>query len=248
MIDFKNKVALVTGASRGIGRAIAETFASGGAKLIITATSNAIEKVAEEIKTAYNAEIISFYGDISKEEVVKDLFKLIQEKFGKLDICVNNAGITKDGLSMRMSPSDFDAVINVNLRSVFLVSKEAALMMMKEKYGKIVNMSSIVGVRGNAGQANYAASKAGIIGITKSMAVELAKRNITVNAIAPGFIDTDMTKAISDKAKEEFMKLIPMEKAGQSQDIADAVAFFASDRSKYITGQTLVVDGGLLLR
>ncbi len=247
-MDFKDKIALVTGASRGIGRAIAETFAAGGAKLIITATSNAIETVAKEIRSQFGVEVISFYGDISDESVVKSLFKTITEKFGKLDICVNNAGITKDGLSMRMSADDFDAVINVNLRSVFLVSKEAALMMMKEKYGKIINMSSIVGVRGNAGQANYAASKAGIIGITKSMAVELAKRNITINAIAPGFIDTDMTKAISDKAKEEFMKLIPMERAGSAQDIANAVAFFASDMSKYITGQTLVVDGGLLLK
>ncbi|HBD94674.1 MAG: 3-oxoacyl-[acyl-carrier-protein] reductase [Spirochaetes bacterium GWF1_31_7] len=247
-MNFKDKIALVTGASRGIGRAIAETFAAGGAKLIITATSNAIETVAKEIGSQFGVEVISFYGDISDENVVKSLFKTIAEKFGRLDICVNNAGITKDGLSMRMSADDFDAVINVNLRSVFLVSKEAALMMMKEKYGKIVNMSSIVGVRGNAGQANYAASKAGIIGITKSMAVELAKRNITINAIAPGFIDTDMTKAISDKAKEEFMKLIPMERAGSAQDIANAVAFFASDMSKYITGQTLVVDGGLLLK
>ena len=247
-MEFKDKIALVTGASRGIGRAIADTLASGGATLIITATSNAIEQVASEIKEKYNVEVTSFYGDISKEEVVKELFGMIDKKYGKLHICVNNAGITRDGLSMRMGMDDFDAVINVNLRSSFMVSKEAALIMMKERYGKIVNMSSIVGVRGNAGQVNYAASKAGLIAMTKTMAVELAKRNITVNAIAPGFIDTDMTKAISDKAKEEFMKLIPMEKAGQAQDIADAVAFFSSDKSKYITGQTLIVDGGLLLR
>lgn len=247
-MDFTNKIALITGASRGLGRAIAEKLAAGGAKLIITATSNAIEAVADEIAKKYNTEVASFYGDISKEDSVKNLFKMIQDKFGKLDICINNAGITKDGLSMRMGTDDFDAVINVNLRSVFLVSKEASLMMMKERYGKIVNMSSIVGIRGNAGQVNYAASKAGIIGITKTMAVELAKRNITVNAIAPGFIDTDMTKAISDKAKDEFMKLIPMERAGEADDIAEAASFLASDKSKYITGQVLVVDGGLLLK
>ena len=149
---------------------------------------------------------------------------------------------------MRMSVEDFDKVISVNLRSVFLVSKEASMLMMREKYGKIINMSSIVGIRGNVGQANYSASKAGIIGLTKTMAAELAKRNITINAVAPGFIDTDMTKAVSDKAKEDFLKMIPMEKAGEANDIAEAVLFFASDKSKYITGQVLVVDGGLLLK
>ena len=178
-MDFNGKVALVTGATRGLGRAIADKLAAGGASLIITATSNAIESVAAELKEKYNVEVVSFYGDISQEETVKALFKLIEEKFGKLDICVNNAGITKDGLSMRMSAEDFDRVLTVNLRSTFLVSKEASMMMMKARYGKIVNMSSIVGIQGNVGQANYAASKAGIIGLTKSMAVELAKRNVT---------------------------------------------------------------------
>jgi len=247
-MDLKDKIALVTGASRGIGRAIAEKFASEGAKLILTATSEAINDVVKQISEKYGIEAIGVAGDVSKEEDVKTLFKIIVEKFGKLDICVNNAGITKDTLSMRMSAEDFDKVINVNLRSVFLVSKEAAMVMMKEKYGKIINMSSIVGIRGNVGQTNYAASKAGIIGITKTMAAELAKRNITVNAVAPGFIDTDMTKAVSEKAKEEFLKMIPMEKSGEANDIAEAVCFFASDKSKYITGQVLVVDGGLLLR
>jgi len=247
-MEFQNKIALVTGASRGIGYAIAEKFAKEKANLILTATSNAIEKVASELSAKYNIQAIGVAGDISKEADVKSLFKTITEKFGRLDICVNNAGITKDTLSMRMSAEDFDAVINVNLRSVFLVSKEAILLMMREKYGRIVNMSSIVGLRGNVGQANYAASKAGIIGLTKTLAAEVAKRNITVNAIAPGFIDTDMTKAVSDKAREEFLKLIPMEKAGLPEDIAEAVAFLASDRAKYITGQVLVVDGGLMLR
>ena len=247
-MDFNGKVALVTGATRGLGRAIADKLAAGGASLIITATSNAIESVAAELKEKYNVQVESFYGDISQEETVKALFKLIEEKFGKLDICVNNAGITKDGLSMRMSAEDFDRVLTVNLRSTFLVSKEASMMMMKARYGKIVNMSSIVGLQGNVGQANYAASKAGIIGLTKSMAVELAKRNVTVNAVAPGFIDTDMTRAVADKARDEFMSKIPMARAGVPEEIADAVAFLASDASRYITGQVLVVDGGLVLR
>jgi 3-oxoacyl-[acyl-carrier protein] reductase len=247
-MDFNGKVALVTGATRGLGRAIADKLAAGGASLIITATSNAIENVAAELKEKYNVQVESFYGDISQEETVKALFKLIEEKFEKLDICVNNAGITKDGLSMRMSAEDFDRVLTVNLRSTFLVSKEASMMMMKARYGKIVNMSSIVGLQGNVGQANYAASKAGIIGLTKSMAVELAKRNVTVNAVAPGFIDTDMTRAVADKARDEFMSRIPMCRAGVPEEIADAVAFFASDASRYITGQVLVVDGGMVLR
>ena len=247
-MDFNGKVALVTGATRGLGRAIADKLAAGGASLIITATSNAIESVAAELKEKYNVQVESFYGDISQEETVKALFKLIEEKFGKLDICVNNAGITKDGLSMRMSAEDFDRVLTVNLRSTFLVSKEASMMMMKARYGKIVNMSSIVGLQGNVGQANYAASKAGIIGLTKSMALELAKRNVTVNAVAPGFIDTDMTRAVADKARDEFMSKIPMARAGVPEEIADAVAFLASDASRYITGQVLVVDGGMILR
>ncbi|MBQ2294633.1 MAG: SDR family oxidoreductase, partial [Spirochaetales bacterium] len=158
------------------------------------------------------------------------------------------AGITKDGLSMRMSADDFDRVLTVNLRSTFLVSKEASMMMMRARYGKIVNMSSIVGIQGNVGQANYSASKAGIIGLTKSMALELAKRNVTVNAVAPGFIDTDMTRAVADKARDEFMSKIPMARAGVPEEIADAVAFLASDASRYITGQVLVVDGGMILR
>lgn len=247
-MDFKGKTALVTGASRGLGKAIVEKLAAGGASLMITATSEAIETVAAEIKEKYAVEVESFYGNISQEENVKALFNKINETFGKLDICVNNAGITKDGLSMRMSAEDFDRVIAVNLRSTFLVSKEASLMMMKARYGKIVNMSSIVGIQGNVGQANYAASKAGIIGLTKSMAIELAKRNVTVNAVAPGFIDTDMTRAVSDKSREDFMAKIPMCRAGVPEEVADAVVFLASDASRYITGQVLVVDGGLVLR
>jgi len=247
-MDFKDKIALVTGASRGLGYAIATKFAEGGASLIMTARSDSIKDTANEFSKKYNIKAIGVPGDISNEEYVKELFKIISSEFGKLSICVNNAGITKDGLSMRMSSSDFDDVINTNLKSTFLVSREAVIMMMREKYGRIVNLSSIVGIRGNVGQVNYSASKAGIIGITKTMAAEVAKRNITINAVAPGFIDTDMTKAISEKAKEEFLKIIPMERAGEPNDIAEAVAFLSSDSAKYITGQVLVVDGGLLLK
>ncbi len=245
-MDLKDKVALVTGGSRGIGRAIAEKLASEGASVIVLGTSSTANTAADEIKAkGYKAE--GYIADVSSEDEIKKLFDMIETKYGKLDICVNNAGITKDGLSMRMSTEDFDKVINVNLRSSFIVSRFASLLMMKAKYGKIVNLSSIVALKGNKGQANYAASKAGIIGLTMSMAVELAKRNITVNAVAPGFIDTDMTKAVSDKAKEFFMQQIPMGKSGEADDIAEAVLFLSSDRSKYITGQVIVVDGGLMI-
>ena len=244
-MDFNGKVALVTGATRGLGRAIADKLAAGGASLIITATSNAIESVAAELKEKYNVEVVSFYGDISQEETVKALFKLIEEKFGKLDICVNNAGITKDGLSMRMSADDFDRVLTVNLRSTFLVSKEASMMMMRARYGKIVNMSSIVGIQGNVGQANYSASKAGIIGLTKSMALELAKRNVTVNAVAPGFIDTDMTAKLSDDMREQWVKSIPLRRGGTPEDVANVALFLASELSSYVTGQVVNCCGGM---
>ncbi len=245
-MNLNDKVALVTGGSRGIGKAIAEKLATVGAKVIIVGTSDSIYAVADEMKkNKLSAE--GFVADVSNEDDVKKLFEMIEKTYGKLDICVNNAGITRDGLSMRMSTEDFDKVISVNLRSTFLVSRSASLMMMKAKYGKIVNMSSIVGLKGNKGQANYSASKAGIVGLTMSMALELAKRNVTVNAVAPGFIDTDMTKAVSDKARETFFQQIPMERAGDVNDIAEAVLFLSTDSSKYITGQTIVVDGGLML-
>ena len=246
---LENKVALVTGASRGIGRATAIKLASYGATVIVNYQGSK-EKAEEVVNTilANGGQAESYGCDVSDFESCGNMIGEIIKKYGHLDILVNNAGITRDGLSMRMSAEDFDRVLTVNLRSTFLVSKEASMMMMKARYGKIVNMSSIVGIQGNVGQANYAASKAGIIGLTKSMAVELAKRNVTVNAVAPGFIDTDMTRAVSEKAKEEFMTKIPMCRAGVPEEIADAVAFLASDASRYITGQVLVVDGGLVLR
>ena len=245
-MDLKNKIALVTGGSQGIGRAIAEKLAKEGADIILADISDSVTQAAAEI-AKLGVKAIGVKGSVADEGDVKNLFKKISDKFGRLDICINNAGISINGLTMRTSADDFDKVISVNLRSVFLVSKEAMLMMMKQKYGKIVNISSIVGIRGNAGQPGYSASKAGIIGLTKTMAAEVAKRNITINAIAPGFIQTSMTDELDEKVKEKYMSIIPMQKYGGVEDISEAVTFLASDKSKYITGQVLVVDGGILL-
>lgn len=245
-MDLKGKVALITGASRGIGKAIAEKFAKEGADIVLADISPAVEETAKEI-SKLGVKAIGVVGSVAEEKDVKDLFKKISDEFGKLDICINNAGISINGLTMRTSVEDFDKVIAVNLRSVFLVGKEAMLLMMKSKYGKIVNMASIVGIRGNAGQPGYASSKAGIIGLTKTMAAEVAKRNITINAIAPGFIETEMTGELDESIKERYMSMIPMQKYGEVDDISEAALFLASDKSKYITGQVLVVDGGMLL-
>jgi 3-oxoacyl-[acyl-carrier protein] reductase len=245
-MEFKGKVALVTGGSQGIGRAIAERLAKEGADIVLADISEKVKETASQIEKM-GVKAIGVVGSVAIEEDVKNLFKEINSKFGKLDICINNAGISIDGLTMRFSANDFDKVISVNLRSVFLVSKEAMLMMMKNKYGRIVSISSIVGIRGNGRQPGYSASKAGIIGLTKTMASEVAKRNITVNAVAPGFIETSMTGELDEKVKEKYMEFIPMQKYGEVSDVAEAVAFLASDRAKYITGQVLVVDGGMLL-
>ncbi len=246
-MEFKDKVALITGGSRGIGRAIAEKFAKEGADIVLADISPVVEQAAGEIAGTFKVKAIGVVGSVAIESDVKNLFKVIGEKFGKLDICINNAGISINSLTMRTSFEDFTKVIDVNLKSVFLVSKEAMLMMMRQKYGKIVNISSIVGIRGNAGQPGYSSSKAGVIGLTKTMAVEVASRNITVNAVAPGFIQTEMTNELNDKVKERYMSLIPIGKYGDVQDVSEAVAFLSSEKSKYITGQVLVVDGGMLL-
>jgi 3-oxoacyl-[acyl-carrier protein] reductase len=246
-MDFNGKAALVTGGARGIGRAIAERLASEGADIVLGDISPAVEQTASEIAAKFNVKTLGVVGSVTEETDVKSLFSRINDQFGQLDICINNAGISINSLTMRTSAEDFDKVINVNLKSVFLISKEASLMMMKKKYGKIVNISSIVGIRGNAGQPGYSASKAGIIGLTKTLAAEVAKRNITVNAVAPGFIQTEMTNELNEKVKEAYMSQIPMQKYGDPSDVAEAVAFLASDKSKYITGQVLVVDGGILL-
>ncbi|WP_338870376.1 3-oxoacyl-[acyl-carrier-protein] reductase [Spirosoma sp. SC4-14] len=241
------KVALITGASRGIGRAMALKFAQEGATVAFTYLSS-VEKgqaLEEELK-AFGGEAKGYRSDASDFKAAEDLINQVVADFGKLDVLINNAGITKDGLLMRMSEEQWDTVINVNLKSVFNLTKAATKSMMKARSGSIINLTSVVGIRGNAGQANYAASKAGIIGFTKSVALELGSRNIRSNAIAPGFIETEMTGEINEKALEEWKQQIPMKRGGQPDEVADCAVFLASDLSRYITGQVLQVDGGML--
>lgn len=244
-----NKVALITGGSRGIGEKIAEKFATEGYNLVINYVSN-IENVEEfeaRIKGNSNIEILFVQADVTSFESCENMINKAIEKFGHIDVVVNNAGITKDGLLMRMKEEDFDKVINVNLKGTYNVTKNAIPHMMKQKYGRIVNISSVVGVSGNAGQANYAASKAGIIGFTKSVAKELASRNILANCVAPGFIKTDMTDVLSDSVKESINAQIPLKKMGTAEEVAKAVYFLGNEENTYITGQVLNVDGGMLM-
>ena len=242
------KCALVTGASRGIGRAVALKLASEGAKVALNFAGNeaAANAVCEEIKSA-GGQAILFKADVSDEAAVQQMVQTVAEAFGRIDILVNNAGITRDGLLARMKEEDWDAVLSTNLKGVFLTTKAATKLMMKQRAGRIVNMASVVGVTGNAGQANYSAAKAGVIGFTKTIAKELASRGITANAVAPGFIDTDMTSALSDKAKEAALSGIPLGRMGTPEDIAAAVLFLVSDQASYITGQVLNVDGGMVM-
>ena len=245
---LSNKVAFITGASRGIGRATALRLAKDGAKIALNFASN-ISK-AEEVKSeieAAGSEAILLQGDVSKFEVVTELVQKTVDTWGRLDILVNNAGIARDNLLLKMSEEDFDKVIATNLKGVFNCTKAVTKIMMKQRYGRIVNMSSVVALRGNVSQANYAAAKAGIIGLTKSAARELASRGVTVNAVAPGFIDTDMTAALSEKVKEVMLKEIPAGRMGSPEDVANAVAFLVSDQAAYITGQVLSVNGGLVM-
>lgn len=242
------KVALVTGGSRGIGRAIAVALAREGAKVAINFAGN--EKAAEETKALVEqagSEAILLKADVSDKDADAALIDTVIKTYGKIDILVNNAGITRDSLMLRMKEDDFDAVIDTNLRSVFYLTKAAAKSMMKKRTGRIINMSSVVGLTGNAGQVNYAAAKAGVLGITKSAAKELASRGITVNALAPGFIETDMTDVLSDTVKESLLHEIPLKRMGEPKDVANAVLFLASDQSAYITGQVIHVDGGLVM-
>jgi len=245
---LKGKCAIITGASRGIGKAIALKLASLGANIVLNYRSN--EKEALEVENQIKdmgVEVLCVRGDISKSEEVENLVSKAKEKFGSVDIIVNNAGITKDTLILRMKEEDFDSVIDVNLKGVFNCLKAITPIMVKQKYGKIINMSSVVGISGNAGQVNYSASKAGVIGMTKSLAKEVGSRGITVNAVAPGFIITDMTNDLSDKFIEEAKKNIPLKRLGTAEDVAEVVAFLASESSNYITGQVIQVDGGMLM-
>lgn len=247
-MQLAGKVALVTGASRGIGRAVALQLAKSGAKIAVNYAGN--QAAAEEVKQLIEengGEAILVQADISSSESVDAMVSAVMDAFGRIDILVNNAGITRDTLLMRMKEADWNAVIQTNLTGVFYVTKAVSKIMMKQRSGRIVNMSSVVGLMGNAGQANYAAAKAGVIGFTKSMAKELAARNITVNAIAPGFIATDMTAVLSDKVKEDLATKIPLGRLGAADDIANAVLFLVSDSASYITGQTLNVDGGMVM-
>ena len=242
------KTALVTGASRGIGRAIALRLAAEGASVAINYAGNTAK--AEETKAAIEAvggKAALFQADVSDSAQVEPMVAAVTEMFGTIDILVNNAGITRDGLLMRMKEEDFDAVLDTNLKGIFHVTKAVSKLMMKKRAGRIVNMASVVGIMGNAGQTNYAAAKAGVIGFTKSAAREFAARGITVNAVAPGFIATDMTAAMPEKAKEATLAAIPLRRMGEPEDVANAVAFLVSDQASYITGQVVKVDGGMVM-
>ena len=245
---LKDKVAVVTGASRGIGKAVALELAAKGATVIINYNgSEAGAKGVQEEIEKNGGKAVALQCNVADFQQCEDFIKKIIEQFGKIDILANNAGITKDGLLMRMSEEDFDTVLDVNLKGAFNCMRFVSRQMMKQRSGRIINMSSVVGVAGNPGQANYAASKAGIIGMTKSVAKELASRNITVNAIAPGFIETEMTAVLSDEVKKAAAAQIPLGAFGKPEDIAKAVSFLASDNASYITGQVLHVDGGMVM-
>ncbi len=245
---LKDKVAIITGGAQGIGRAIAEKLGSEGAKIIIVdVMEEAAKKTADEISKAQNVETLSLKVDVSSSQETEQMIKKTVEKFGKIDIMINNAGITRDNLLIRMSDDEWDKVISINLKGVFNCSKAAAKIMMKQRAGKIVNIASVVGLMGNAGQANYSASKGGVIALTKTMARELASRNINVNAVAPGFIKTAMTEKLSDEQKKKLTELIPLARLGEAQDVANIVAFLCTDESSYITGEVISVNGGMYM-
>ncbi|MGM0630636.1 MAG: 3-oxoacyl-ACP reductase FabG [Pseudomonadota bacterium] len=244
MQNFENKVALVTGASRGIGKAIAETLASQGAKVIGTATS---DKGAAAISEYLGSNGEGLALDVTDSESLQQTIKDIEKKYGSIDILVNNAGITRDNLMMRMKDDEWDAVLNTNLSAVFKVCKAVVRGMMKRRNGRIINISSVVGTTGNPGQVNYCAAKAGLVGFSKAMAKEVAARGITVNCVAPGFIDTDMTKSLNDEQKQAIFDNIPAARLGEPKEIAAAVAFLASEGAAYITGETIHVNGGMAM-
>ena len=243
-MDLSNKVAIVTGAGQGIGRAIALKLAEVGATVVVNALSESAQRVAEEIKTTSH-QSLAILGDVSSAADVTRLVEQTISTYGKVDILVNNAGIARDQLLLKMSDEEWDRVLNVNLKSVFLCSRAVLRHMIRQRSGRIISITSIIGIVGNAGQANYASAKAGIIGFTRSLAKEVASRGITVNAIAPGFIETAMTQGLSEKQRQEVMSRIPLGYFGTPRDVAEAVAFLASEEARYITGQVLSVDGGM---
>jgi 3-oxoacyl-[acyl-carrier protein] reductase len=247
MKQLENQIAVVTGAGRGIGRAIALKFASEGADVVcVSRTAENSEKVAAEVR-ALGRNAWALAVDVSDTAAVSAAAEKILADCGKVDILINNAGVTRDGLLMRMSDADWDAVLNTNLKGAFLFTKAFTRSFVKQRSGRIINVASIIGLIGNAGQANYAASKAGLIGFTQSIAKELGSRNITVNALAPGFIETDMTAALGAEMKAELLKKIPLNSLGQPEDIANAALFLASPGARYVTGQVLTVDGGMVM-
>ena len=243
-MNFEGKTVIVTGSARGIGRVIAEKFAAMGARVVI---SDLDQQQVEQVATEIGNDAVGIVANVTSGEDIENLFGQVKEKYGNIDVVVNNAGVTRDKLMIRMDEKDWDMVLDINLKGSFLVTKTAARIMMKQRFGRIINISSIVGINGNAGQVNYSASKAGILGLTKSAAKELATRGITVNAVAPGYIATEMTGALSEQAKSAFLDRVLIKRPGSPEDVASAVLFLASDEASYITGQVLAVDGGLTI-
>ncbi len=245
-MNFQGKTVIVTGSTRGIGHTIASRFASLGANVMLSGTNDKVYDVCGELKNA-GLSVAGYSGDLSTPSAAQGIVDKTLEVFGSLDVLINNAGITSDKLLIRMEEEDWDKVMETNLKSAFLCTKAAVRIMMKKRSGSIINISSIVGIMGNAGQANYAASKAGLIGFTKSVAREFAARGITCNAIAPGFIETQMTDSLSAELKETYLKSIPLGRYGTSSEVAETAVFLASDSSRYITGQVINIDGGLYM-
>jgi 3-oxoacyl-[acyl-carrier protein] reductase len=245
-MQFEGKTAVITGSSRGIGRAIAEKLGKLGANIVLNGTKESVQNTANELE-AMGIKVASHIGDVRNAEDVKKLMSIAVETFGSVDILVNNAGITKDKPMAMMSEDDWDTVLDINLKGSFLCTKAAAKIMLKKRYGRIINVSSVVGAYGNAGQANYSASKAGLIGLTKTTAKEFAPRGITCNAVTPGAIESDMTEILPDDLKKKFMEKIALGRFGTPEEVANVVAFLASEESGYVTGQVIDIDGGLLM-